>query len=164
MYQFAFITQGHVHDSSIPGWVESENSVNFLSEVLNIDPLDMATKFEQWVCARDWGKSCSFWYDTLGADLWWRFNSYWFTPEHVHRMHLPHCQWPQWVPLHLLISSADLFLPEMTLKVKKIVMNYMNYKTWIVKKYKAELLAWLSHIKFANPSANWHSWWNPSSL
>jgi hypothetical protein len=52
-YGFAFITRGHVHDSSIPGWVESNDSIRFFREVLDLDPLDVATKFEQWACARD---------------------------------------------------------------------------------------------------------------
>jgi hypothetical protein len=52
-YGFAFITRGHVHDSCMPGWVESEDSIQFLHEVLDLDPLDVATKFEQWACARD---------------------------------------------------------------------------------------------------------------
>jgi hypothetical protein len=52
-YGFAFITRGHIHDSSIPGWVESEDSTKFFRKALDLDPLDVATKFEQWACARD---------------------------------------------------------------------------------------------------------------
>jgi hypothetical protein len=52
-YGFAFIMRGHVHDSSIPGWVESNDSIRFFREVLDLDPLDVATKFEQWACTRD---------------------------------------------------------------------------------------------------------------
>jgi len=37
--------------------------------------------------------------------------------------------------------------------MKNITVNYVNYETAIVEKYKVELLGWPSKIKFANPSA-----------
>ena len=58
-YGFAFITRGHVHDTAVPGWVESDDSINFLREVLDLDPLDIAAKFEQWACAKKRGKLTS---------------------------------------------------------------------------------------------------------
>lgn len=53
---FGFFTRGHVHDSGIPGWIASGRSIEFLAEVLDIDPLDVSTKFEQWCTARDEGE------------------------------------------------------------------------------------------------------------
>jgi hypothetical protein len=41
----------------------------------------------------------------------------------------------------------------MTLKKKNVVMNYVNYETAIVEKYKVDLVGWPATIKFANPSA-----------
>ncbi|KAF8224369.1 hypothetical protein L208DRAFT_1018964, partial [Tricholoma matsutake] len=52
-YTFAFFTRGHVHDTNIPGWVASNKAILFFQEVLHLDPLDVATKFEQWACTRE---------------------------------------------------------------------------------------------------------------
>ncbi|KAG6825272.1 hypothetical protein H0H92_004237 [Tricholoma furcatifolium] len=35
------------------GWIESEGSLKFLSEVLNITPAELMQKFEQWACVKD---------------------------------------------------------------------------------------------------------------
>lgn len=42
---------------------------------------------------------------------------------------------------------------EMILNRKNVVMNYVNYETAIVEKYKVELAGWPQMILFANPSA-----------
>jgi hypothetical protein len=51
----AFFTRTHIYDSAIPSWVDSDDAVAFVSEVLNLDPMDFLTKFEQWACARTKG-------------------------------------------------------------------------------------------------------------
>ena len=56
-YVFAFFTRGHVHDTNIPGWVASHEAILFFREVHHLDPLDVASKFEQWACARERGKA-----------------------------------------------------------------------------------------------------------
>ena len=56
-YAFAFFTRGHVHNMNIPGWVASNEAILFFREVLHLDPLDVATKFEHWACARERGQS-----------------------------------------------------------------------------------------------------------
>ncbi|KAG6823960.1 hypothetical protein H0H92_008452 [Tricholoma furcatifolium] len=50
---FAFVTRGHVHDTIVPEWIESQGSLAFLNEVLLITPAELLRKFEQWACAQD---------------------------------------------------------------------------------------------------------------
>ncbi|KAG6809369.1 hypothetical protein H0H92_000530 [Tricholoma furcatifolium] len=57
---FAFFTRGHVLDNVIPGYVESQDSLKFITDVLNTTPAEIARKFEQWACSKDRGAS----YDT----------------------------------------------------------------------------------------------------
>lgn len=52
MCALAFFTRTHIHDMSMPTWVDSDDAVAFISEVLNLDPMDFLAKFEQWACAR----------------------------------------------------------------------------------------------------------------
>ncbi|KAG6895496.1 hypothetical protein C0992_000996 [Termitomyces sp. T32_za158] len=62
---FAFFTRGHVHDSIVPGWIESQGSLGFLNEVLEITPAVLLRKFELWACAKDRTKTV----DTM-ASIW----------------------------------------------------------------------------------------------
>ncbi|KAG6826237.1 hypothetical protein H0H92_000621 [Tricholoma furcatifolium] len=50
---FAFFTRGHIHDSIIPGWIESQESLRFVQEVLEMTPEELCGKFELWACAKD---------------------------------------------------------------------------------------------------------------
>ncbi|KAG6808917.1 hypothetical protein H0H92_002385 [Tricholoma furcatifolium] len=50
---FAFVTRGHVHDTIVPEWIESQGSLAFVNEVLLITPTELLRKFEQWACAQD---------------------------------------------------------------------------------------------------------------
>ncbi|KAG6874258.1 hypothetical protein C0993_000738 [Termitomyces sp. T159_Od127] len=50
---FAFFTRRHVHDRIIPGWIESQGSLAFLNEVLDVTPAVLFRKFELWACAKD---------------------------------------------------------------------------------------------------------------
>ena len=52
-YAFAFFMRGHVHNTGIPGFFALNKAILFFQEVLRLDPLDVATKFEQWACARE---------------------------------------------------------------------------------------------------------------
>ena len=52
MCALAFFTHTHIHNISIPTWVDSDDAVAFVSEVLDLDPMDFLAKFEQWACAR----------------------------------------------------------------------------------------------------------------
>ena len=52
MCGLAFFTRTHIHDSAMPTWVDSDDAVAFVSEVLDLDPMDFLTKFEQWACTR----------------------------------------------------------------------------------------------------------------
>ena len=58
MYALAFFTCSHIHDNMMPSLVDSDDAVAFLSEVLDIDPMDFLAKFEQWACARTKGTYC----------------------------------------------------------------------------------------------------------
>ena len=59
MCALAFFTRTHIHDNTMPTWVDSDDAVAFLSEVLDIDPMDFLAKFEQWACARNKGTYCA---------------------------------------------------------------------------------------------------------
>ena len=54
-----FFTRTHIHDATIPAWADSDNAIAFLSEVLDLEPMDMLAKFEQWACARSNGAYCA---------------------------------------------------------------------------------------------------------
>ena len=58
MCALAFFTRTHIHDGSMPTWVDSDDAIAFVSEVLGLDPMDFLTKFEQWACARSKGICC----------------------------------------------------------------------------------------------------------
>ena len=60
MCALAFFTRTHIHDNTMPTWVDSDDAVAFLTEVLEIDPMDFLGKFEQWACARDKGLYYAF--------------------------------------------------------------------------------------------------------
>jgi hypothetical protein len=49
----ALFVKGHVHDSFSPSIIQSNGSADFCLEVLKMDALDLAVKFEQWSCAKD---------------------------------------------------------------------------------------------------------------
>jgi len=55
MCALAFFTRTHIHDNTMPTWVDSDDAIAFVSEVLDIDPMDFLAKFEQWACARTKG-------------------------------------------------------------------------------------------------------------
>ncbi|KAG6805994.1 hypothetical protein H0H92_013125 [Tricholoma furcatifolium] len=50
---FAFVMWGHVHDTIVPEWIESQGSLAFLNQVLLITPAELLRKFEQWACVQD---------------------------------------------------------------------------------------------------------------
>ncbi|GLB38701.1 hypothetical protein LshimejAT787_0505660 [Lyophyllum shimeji] len=60
---FAFMTRGHVNDTIAPGWIESEGSIAFVREVLDITPAELMRKFELWACAKDRTKT----FDSLAS-------------------------------------------------------------------------------------------------
>ncbi|KAF8229076.1 hypothetical protein L208DRAFT_1288432 [Tricholoma matsutake] len=47
---FIFFTHTHIHDSTIPAWANSDNATAFVSEVLDLEPMDLLAKLEQWAC------------------------------------------------------------------------------------------------------------------
>ncbi|KAG6875344.1 hypothetical protein C0992_004216 [Termitomyces sp. T32_za158] len=53
---FAFFTRGHIHDTIIPGWIESQGSLAFVNEILDITPAELLRKFELWACAKNHSK------------------------------------------------------------------------------------------------------------
>lgn len=55
-HSFGFLTRASVDDSGKPSWFGSASGVDFLKEVLHLDPWDVLTLFEQWACAMDKGK------------------------------------------------------------------------------------------------------------
>ncbi|KAF8180068.1 hypothetical protein K438DRAFT_1445987, partial [Mycena galopus ATCC 62051] len=55
MYGFAMFSKGHVHDLTVPYFMQSGGVMAFFREVLRMDPADVLAKFELWCCARDKG-------------------------------------------------------------------------------------------------------------
>ncbi|KAJ7818943.1 hypothetical protein B0H13DRAFT_2378624 [Mycena leptocephala] len=51
----AFFSRGNADDPSLPNIVDSDDAMDFLTEVLQISPLDFLRKFEQWVVTREGG-------------------------------------------------------------------------------------------------------------
>ncbi|KAG6807335.1 hypothetical protein H0H92_007964, partial [Tricholoma furcatifolium] len=50
---FAFFSRGHINDSIIPGWIDSQGALGFVKDVLETTPEELANKFELWACTRD---------------------------------------------------------------------------------------------------------------
>ncbi|KAG6895722.1 hypothetical protein C0992_013011 [Termitomyces sp. T32_za158] len=49
---FAFFTRGHIHDTIVPGWIESQGSLAFINDVLDMTPAEFLRKFELWACTK----------------------------------------------------------------------------------------------------------------
>lgn len=75
MCAIAFFTRTHIHDTAIPSWVDSDDAVAFVSEVLDLDPMDFLTKFEQWACARSKGMFCALCIVKLSIDRFFHLAS-----------------------------------------------------------------------------------------
>jgi hypothetical protein len=59
-YAIAFVTQGHIDDTATPEWLASGDSMDFLTELLGLDPWDVTRLFEQWACTQSKSESqCS---------------------------------------------------------------------------------------------------------
>jgi hypothetical protein len=52
IYALVFVTRGHVDDTAPPTWFGSGDSMDFIRDVLELDPWDVTRQFEQWACAR----------------------------------------------------------------------------------------------------------------
>ncbi|KAH7917662.1 hypothetical protein BV22DRAFT_1025969 [Leucogyrophana mollusca] len=52
-YFFIFGTRGHVNDSGDPTWYGSDNSMDFVEDVLQLEPDEICRLFEQWACAKN---------------------------------------------------------------------------------------------------------------
>ena len=44
----AFITHGRVNDTMVPSWIETDNTLPFISEAFSMSPADVTQKFETW--------------------------------------------------------------------------------------------------------------------
>lgn len=49
------ISRGHVDDQIEPEWLAPGNTINFIRDVLNLDPFDVIRRFEQWSCSKELG-------------------------------------------------------------------------------------------------------------
>ncbi|KAH7923676.1 hypothetical protein BV22DRAFT_1014944 [Leucogyrophana mollusca] len=52
-YFYIFGTRGHVNDSGDPTWYGTDNSMDFVEDVLHQDPDETCWLFEQWGCSRN---------------------------------------------------------------------------------------------------------------
>ncbi|KAI0038358.1 hypothetical protein FA95DRAFT_1505777 [Auriscalpium vulgare] len=46
-----FVTRSSISDSIAPGWFATSDSVDFLNDILGLDPWDVTRKFELWACS-----------------------------------------------------------------------------------------------------------------
>ena len=59
----AFFTRGHINDSTLPSFIDTDNALAFFTEVLHLDPDEVSGKFELWACSKEKSKYFSFIYD-----------------------------------------------------------------------------------------------------
>ncbi|KAH7918001.1 hypothetical protein BV22DRAFT_1025317, partial [Leucogyrophana mollusca] len=52
-YAIVFATRGHVNDTSQPTWHGTDNSMDFIEDILNLEADEVCRKFEQWACTRN---------------------------------------------------------------------------------------------------------------
>ncbi|KAK6977267.1 hypothetical protein R3P38DRAFT_2438100, partial [Favolaschia claudopus] len=52
MQGFSFFSKGHVQDTTNPRIIQSAGALDFIREVIGMDPMDFNAKFEQWACAK----------------------------------------------------------------------------------------------------------------
>ncbi|KAF8344810.1 hypothetical protein F5887DRAFT_858589, partial [Amanita rubescens] len=61
-HAFVFVTRGHVQDLGVPGWIATENTESFFSDVLKTEAWTVLRKFEHWACSYDkQGKKADSW-------------------------------------------------------------------------------------------------------
>jgi hypothetical protein len=51
----AFFTRSSIHDTAVPTWLDSDDAIAFVSEVLKLEPMEFLGRFEQWAIARNRG-------------------------------------------------------------------------------------------------------------
>jgi len=52
-HAFVFVTRGHVQDLGVPGWIATEGTESFFSDVLKTEAWSVLRKFEHWACSSD---------------------------------------------------------------------------------------------------------------
>ncbi|KAF7967193.1 hypothetical protein HWV62_35594 [Athelia sp. TMB] len=52
-YGFFFCTRGHVNDTSEPTWYSTHNSMQFVEDVLKLEPDNIAMRYKQWACSKE---------------------------------------------------------------------------------------------------------------
>lgn len=57
-YGFYFLTCGHVNNTAEATWYGSDNSMDFLEDVLQLEPSEVCRLFEQWACSRHQSELC----------------------------------------------------------------------------------------------------------
>jgi hypothetical protein len=56
---FYVLSRGNADDAALPRVGESAGSLGFMQQVLDVAPLDLLRKFEQWCCTQDAGACVS---------------------------------------------------------------------------------------------------------
>ncbi|KAG6826202.1 hypothetical protein H0H92_000721 [Tricholoma furcatifolium] len=121
---FAFFTRGHIHDSIIPGWIESQESLRFVQDVLEMTPEELCGKFELWACAKDRSR-----------------RSYLY----IHAAISPPSQ-----PRKLIARSP--FASKKVVGRGNLTMSYEKYESDIVQRYGVDIRrGWPPGIKFRSP-------------
>jgi hypothetical protein len=50
-----FFTCTSIHDTTLPSWIDFNDAVAFVSEVLKLEPMEFLARFEQWTIVRTKG-------------------------------------------------------------------------------------------------------------
>ncbi|KAG6808136.1 hypothetical protein H0H92_005288, partial [Tricholoma furcatifolium] len=131
---FAFFSRGHINDSIIPGWIDSQGAVSFVKDVLQTTPEELANKFELWACTKDRGKR------HVMRKKWLVL-----TAKSEHKapkigMVRGEC-----------VNIVSRGLREIT-GLSNVTMHYENYEVDVVLKYGAVLKGWPPGVKFQSPA------------
>jgi hypothetical protein len=149
----ALIVKGHIHDDFADTIVEFNGCSAFFLEVFNMQPVDVCSKFQQWVCSQKLsqyphhlGSTIFILTCVLGRDM----------PDNLQTAQND-CATLIKKGLRECLITAASYLTNYSLSTGMITnipnlgMNYLNYPIAIQQKHHVELLGWPQNIPFANP-------------
>lgn len=149
------VTRGHLNDINPPASFETSNASGFCEKVLGHRLIDVAAKLESWNAVANQSTSLflkilrSIWIQSL------RWSHRPWRQGLAQEMCWCHTWWTLYVPFPIhLWPIFDFKTGEITGK-NDLAMNYINYDTSIIARYKVRLIGWPPRVPFANPSTLW---------
>ncbi|KAG6848529.1 hypothetical protein H0H93_016284 [Arthromyces matolae] len=136
---FAFVTRGHVNDTIVPQWIESQGSLRFVNDVLHTTAEELLQKFEQWACAQDRSYAVAKKTHTIDS----------LRSESVNMIN-------GGLRKHFSTrednSTQLIFILEKLLGTANVNMSYEKYEVDIVEQYGVHLRGWPKGLKRQSPS------------